>query len=120
MERILFGCRREHVSGSDALSYVNVLGDSLLSSLGFSLERSQAHIAGGATRTYQDAADSVIEHFHTLVTPDLQHSIPVHVNVFHVTSFPERVQEVRQKIVDYSTSRGYTIREGLADSLSLI
>lgn len=120
MESILFGFRKEHVSEGDALGYVNTVGNSLLSSLGFSLERSQAHIAGGATRTYRDAGESLIEHFHTLANPDLQHSISVHVNVFHVTSFPERVQEIRRKISDYSKSRGYTAREGLADSLSLI
>lgn len=120
MERTLFGCRKERVSEKGASDYINALGTTLLSELGFSLERAQTHIAGGSTRIYRDAAGSEIEHFHTLITPDLQQAIPVHVNLFHVTSYPERVKEVRKDITRYSQDLGYVVREGLADSLSII
>lgn len=120
MEIILFGCRKENVFEREACDYTRVLGDSLLSSLGFSLERTQSAIVGGLTRTYRDAGGSEVEHFNILTTPNLNPPIPVHVNVFHVRSYPERVREIFEDITKYSQDLGYAVRRGIADSLSLI
>ncbi len=121
MHTTLFGCRKEGTSYQDTVQYEKSLREKILLPLGFSLEGAQANIAHGATSRYRDAGGGLVEHLTTLVTPDLQQSIPVHVNFFIVTSaLPDQVKDVSRMIRGYSQELDYVFRESLGDSLALI
>ena len=121
MHTDIFGLRKENVSYQDTVKYERCLREKILLPLGFSFERAQAHVADGTTSLYRDAGGGLIEHLATLVTPDLQQSIPVHVNLFVVNSvLSDQVKEVNRMIRGYSQELGYVYREGIGDSLALI